>query len=343
MLSFLIVIGICVLIHEGGHYFAAVWRGIQVHEFAFGMGPAILTKRSKSGTLWALRIFPIGGFVRLEGDESDLRPGDVPDPSRNFNIKRPWERCLVIVGGAVMNILLAWLLTTMLLSANDMNDLRSPVVGNLMPGFPAERMGALPGDRVLSINGQAIEEWPDIRRTLQTLETDEVNITIRRGEEELVLSGIIPFSEEQEARLWGVQPSRIRHPIHKAAFESIGHCWTITLMTYKGLWQMITGQMGMDVAGPVGIARMAGDSATQGFWVFIYFLAIINLSLGIINLFPFPALDGGRLIFIVGEMIYGRKFPEKWENRIHMVGFVMLIALLIFVTYHDIMKLLAGN
>lgn len=343
LLSFLLVIGVCVLIHEGGHYSAAVWRRIQVHEFAFGMGPGIVTKRSKSGTLWALRAFPIGGYVRLEGDENELREGDIPDPARSFNIRRPWERFVVIAGGAVMNILLAWLLTTLLLSANGINDLKSPVIGNLMPGFPAEKMGALPGDRVLSINGREVAEWSDIRKTLQVLETDEANITVRRGDEVLTLSGAIPFSEEQGARLWGVQPSRMRYPIHKAAYEGMSYCWKISAMTFEGLWQMITGKMPMDVSGPVGIARMAGDAAMQGFWTFVTFLAIINLSLGLLNLLPFPALDGGHLIFILGEMISGRRFPEKWENRIHLVGFVMLMALIAFVTWQDIMKWWAGN
>ena len=331
------------LIHEGGHYAAAVWRNIQVHEFAFGMGPGLLTKRSKIGTLWALRIFPVGGFVRLEGDENELRPGDIPDPSRSFNVRRPWERCVVIAGGAIMNILLAWLLTTLLLSVNGINDLRSPVVGNLMPGYPAEKMGALPGDKVLSINGQTITEWSDIRKTLQNLETDDASITIRRGDAELTLSGTIPFSEEQGVRLWGVQPSRMRYPIYKAAYEGMSYCWRLSVMTYQGLWQTITRQIPPDVSGPVGIAIMAGDYARQGFWALITFLAVINLSLGLLNLLPLPALDGGRLVFIIAEMIFGRKFPEKWENRIHLVGFVMLMALMAFVTWHDIMKWLAGN
>ena len=345
-MSFTIVIGICVIIHECGHYFAAVWRKIQVHEFAFGIGPKLFAKRSKSGTLWALRIFPIGGFVRLEGmedPESEPLPDDIPDPSRSFNIRRPWERCAVLAGGSFMNILLAWFLTMLILSAIGIFDMRSPVIGELMPEYPAEQMGALPGDRILSINGLAIEEWPDIRNTLQTLETDEASITISRKGEELTLTGIIPFSEELGARLWGVQPSIMKYPIHKAAYESMSYCWRISLMTYEGLWKMITGRAPMDVSGPVGIARMAGDAAIQGFWAFISFLAVINLSLGILNLLPFPALDGGRLVFIIGEMISGRKFPEKWENRLHMLGFVMLMALIVLVTWHDITRWLAGN
>ena len=343
LISFIIVIGICVLIHEWGHYFTAVWRGIQVHEFALGMGPGIYKKRSKTGTLWALRIFPIGGYCRFEGDENELRDGDVSDPSKSFGIKRPWERCLVVAGGAIMNILFAWILTTALLYVNGVNDLESPVIGNLIPEYPAERMGALQGDRILSINGHAITEWSEIRSTLQTLDTEEVNITVRRGDEELSFSGTVPFSEENGTRFLGIQISRIRYPIHKAAYEAMSYCWRISVLTYQGLWQMVTGRIPMDVAGPVGIARMAGDAAAQGFWTFITFLAIINLSLGLLNLLPFPALDGGRLIFLIWEMVSGRRFPEKWENGIHLVGFMMLMVIIAFVTWNDIAKLLSGN
>jgi regulator of sigma E protease len=343
LLSFLLVIAICVVIHEGGHYAAAVWRKVQVHEFAFGMGPGVVTKRGKSGTLWSWRMFPIGGFVRLEGDEDEPRPGDVPDLTRSFNIRRPWERFVIIAGGAFMNIVLAWFLTTMLLSVNGINDLESPVVGNLMTGYPAERMGALPGDKVLSINGTAISEWPEIRKALQSIDTDDVEIVVRRGGSEFTLSGAVPFSKEQGARLWGVQPSRVRYPIYKAAFVGMSYCWKMSIAILEGLWGMITGTVRADVAGPVGIARMAGDAASQGFWTFITFLAVINLNLGLLNLMPLPALDGGRLVFLLGEMISGHKFPEKWENRIHLVGFAALLALIAFVTWQDIWKWWSGN
>ncbi|MDR1965872.1 MAG: RIP metalloprotease RseP [Synergistaceae bacterium] len=339
LLSFLLVIAVCVLIHEGGHYAAAVWRNVQVHEFAFGMGPGIITKRLAGGTLWSWRLFPIGGFVRLEGDENELRPGDIPDQARSFNVKRPWERFVIIAGGATMNILLAWLLTALLLSGNGINDIESPVVGNLMPGYPAASMGALPGDRVVSINGLPISAWPEIRKTLQTLETDDVSIVVRRGDSEMTLSGVVPASGDQGVRLWGVQPSRIRYPFYKALFVGMSYCWRMSVDILKGLWMMLTGEMAADVAGPVGIAVMAGDAARQGFWTFITFMAVINLNLGILNLFPLPALDGGRLVFLLGEMLSGRRFPERWENRIHLVGFVLLLVLIALVTWKDILRL----
>jgi regulator of sigma E protease len=342
LLSFLVVIAICVIIHEGGHFAAAVWRGVQVHDFSFGMGPAILSKRSKSGVLWAWRLFPIGGYVRLEGEEDENREGDDPDPARSIYAKKPWERFMVVAGGAAMNILFAWLLTSFLLSANGVNDLDSPVVGRLLEGKPAAVMGAVPGDRVLSINGNEITEWSEIRTVLQKIDTDDVSVTVQRGDAEAVLSGTVPFDAERGVRLWGVEPSRVKYPVHKALFVGMSYCWRMSVEILKGLWGMIAGTVTADVAGPVGIAAMAGDAAREGFWTFVTFLAVINLNLGLLNLLPLPALDGGRIVFILGEMISGRKFPEAWERRIHFVGLIAFLALIALVTWKDILRLLAN-
>jgi regulator of sigma E protease len=134
----------------------------------------------------------------------------------------------------------------------------------------------------------------------------------------------------------------MRYTPLKALYSGGGYCVQMSVDILKGLWGMITGALQADVAGPVGIAVMAGDAARQGFWTFISFLAVINLNLGLLNLLPFPALDGGRLVFLFGEMISGRKFPEEWENKIHLVGFALLMILIVFVTWKDISRLFFG-
>lgn len=339
IVAFLIVIGVCVLIHEGGHYFAAVWRRVQVHEFSFGMGPAVVSHRRK-GVLWAFRAFPIGGFVRLEGDESERLQDEIPDPERSFNIRRPWERFVIIAGGAAANIALAWLITVVLLMFHGTLDTESPIVGSVMPGYPAEAMGVAPGDRVVSVNGVEIERWPQIRETLQTLESDEIEIKVLRGENELTFTGIVPISDEHGVRLWGIQPARVRYGPFSAAARSFSYCFEMSSEILSGLWQIITRQIEADVAGPVGIAVMAGNAARSGFWTFITFLSVINLNLGLINLLPLPALDGGRLVFILGEMLSGKRFPDKWENRVHIVGLALLLVLIALITWKDIVRLL---
>lgn len=339
LLSFLVVIGVCVVIHEGGHFFAAVWRNVQVHEFAFGMGPKLFSKRRK-GVIWSIRALPIGGFVRLEGEEEEPRPEDIPDPARSFQKRKPWERFVIIAGGATMNIVLAWLLMTFSLATHGVLDMKTPKIGTLMENYPAAQMGAQEGDLVLSINDTPIKEWGDIRTTLQKLSTDEANIVVDRKGSGVTLSGKIPYDAERKSRLWGVQPSRVVYPVGKALTSGLGFCWQMSVEIIKGLWQMLMGKIPADVAGPVGIAEYAGNAAREGFWTFIAFLAVINLNLGLLNLFPFPALDGGRLVFLFGEMISGHKFPEKWESRIHLVGFALLMALIVFVTWKDITRLM---
>ncbi|NLD04998.1 MAG: site-2 protease family protein [Synergistaceae bacterium] len=342
MISFLIVISICVISHEGGHYLSARWRNVLIHEFSFGMGPAIWS-RQKGETLWSLRAFPIGGFVRLEGeDASDQVPKpEGYDPTRSLSSKKPWERLLVLASGAAVNLILAWLLTAALLAGNGVMDLERPLVGKIMEGTPAFSAGMESGDVIKSINGKELSKWADIRDTIQNkdIASDRFQVTVKRGEEILGLDINIPIDPAHGGRLLGVQPGRITYPVHIALQKSLGYSWNMSVEILRGLWMVLTRQVQSDVVGPVGIAVMAGDAFKQGIWSFIAFLGVINLHLGLLNLLPFPALDGGRIIFIISEMITGKKVPEKWESLIHYGGFIILISLIILVTGKDIIRL----
>lgn len=342
LLAFLLVIAICVISHEWGHYAAAKWRGVQVHEFSFGMGPSLYGKRHGE-TLWSIRAIPVGGFVRLEGMEDPEEEGDTHDPLRSFPEKKPWERFVILAGGAFCNIILAWLLMAVLLMFNGVTD-PSARVGIVMEGYPAAQLGLKTDDVVLAINGTKISNWVDIRSTLQKVKTDSVTVQVKRNEETLTLSGIVPVAQKEGARLLGISPSRLRYNPVRALSYSLKYSAMVTLEILKGFAKLFTGRVqSNEMAGPVGIAVMAGDAIKQGFWTFVSFLAIINLNLGLLNLLPLPALDGGRILFVLGEMVVGRKFPEEWENRLHYAGFMLLMALIALITWKDIQKYFFAN
>lgn len=339
LISFLIVISICVISHEGGHYLAAKWRGVLVHEFSFGMGPIIWNKR-RGETLWSLRAFPVGGFVRLEGEDGDET--EATESSRSLISKKPWERLLILSSGAVVNLILAWLLAAALLVGSGVLDLSKPAIGVVIENSAAEKAGLQPGDVINSINGTELKEWGDIRKNLQKegITNDNFVIILQRNGTIIEKNVVIPLTDERGGRILGVQPPRISYPLHKALAHGLGYSWAMGAEIIKGLWQTISGQIKNDVVGPVGIAVIAGDAFKKGVWSFLAFLGIINLHLGLLNLIPFPALDGGRIIFVLVEMLTCRKVPEKWEAYVHLGGFIILITLIILITGKDIVRLL---
>lgn len=346
----MIVISICVISHEGGHYLAARWRGVLVHEFSFGMGPVVFSRR-RGDTLWSVRAFPIGGFVSLEGEDGGQRKDNVPDlagveaeqtePDRSLQNKRPWERLLILAAGACVNLLLAWLLTAALLVGAGTLDLSRPAIGVILPDTPAQAADLRPGDLIKSINGTPLNVWSDIRKTIQdeNAASDTFVLEIERESKIMEITIDIPRGAAGGGRMLGVQPMVVKYPLHKALAYGLGYSWEMGMDIIRGLWQALSGQLKSEVVGPVGIAVMAGDALKSGAWSFLAFLGIINLHLGLINLFPFPALDGGRIIFVMVEMFTRRKVPEKWESYVHLAGFVILITLIILVTGKDIIRL----
>lgn len=342
IISFLIVISVCVISHEGGHYLAARWRNVMIHEFAFGMGKSIWSVK-KGETLWSLRALPIGGFVKLEGEDGDDENGEKPvgfDPSRSLSAKKPWERFVIIAAGATVNLLLAWLLTAALLAGNGILDTETATIGAVIDGTPAKTMELKAGDVIYSINGVELKKWDDIKTNIQKDSAgDKFAVTVKRGDAFVNYYAEIPFNEEHGGRLLGVQPAMVKYPVHIALAKGLSYSWRMGLDIMRGLWMVLTRQIQADVTGPVGIAVMAGDAVKRGFWSFVAFLGVINLNLGLLNLLPFPALDGGRLIFILIELVTRRKVPEKWEGYVHYGGFIVLIALILLVTGQDIIRL----
>ncbi|HDQ92701.1 MAG TPA: RIP metalloprotease [Synergistetes bacterium] len=338
VLAFILVIAICVLSHEAGHFLIARGCGVKVHEFSFGMGPSIASFRRR-GTLWSLRAVPVGGFVRLAGMGEEQINEEVP-PGESFQEKSSWKRLAILAGGSASNILLAVLITAILLWGHGVLDLSSTRIGEIMEGYPADKAGLIAGDRVVSVSGKEVSDWTGLSSTIRDRSVDgPVSIFFERAGEMQEIIVDIPFDPVHKAHLLGIRPSIKKYPLGRAFTGSIGYIWSFSLDIVRGILQWATGRGQVDVTGPVGIASMAGQAAREGIWTFLAFLSMINLHLGILNLLPFPALDGGRILIIGGEIVSGRKLPEKWENILHLAGFALLILLLLFVTWKDLVRL----
>ena len=220
--------------------------------------------------------------------------------------------------------------------------METPKLGNIMEDTPAYSAGLKSGDVIRSIDGKALKNWSDIRKNIQDKDKkgDRFEITVDRGGEEKNFTVDVPVDKEAGGRLLGVQPSHEKYPVVKALGTAFTYSWKMSVEILSSLWMALTGQIKADVTGPVGIATMAGDAFREGFWTFIAFLGVINLNLGLLNLLPFPALDGGRIIFILVELVTRRKVPERVETMIHYAGFIILLALIFLVTGKDIYRLI---
>ena len=347
IISFLIVITICVISHEAGHFFVAKIFDIYVHEFSFGMGHLLWSKKGKE-TQYSIRAYPIGGYVKLEGEDRDedddensekIADDVVVPPERSFANKTPLQRICVLAAGATVNIFLAWLLMSFFLFAHGTYNFKSTVVGDVMDGSPAMEIGIVKGDKILSINGKQLHVWSDIYKNMnENIPTNSIyEVSFEHNGK--IFTKQVKVVEKSGRRLLGISVSYLRYSFLKSCKTSLSFAFEGTKEILTGIYKMITRKIKAEVAGPVGIATMAGDAFSSGFWSFVAFIAMINLNLGIFNLLPFPALDGGRILFILPEMITGKKLPAKYENAINLVGFVLLILLVIWVTGFDIYKL----
>lgn len=322
--------------HELGHFIAARRVGVKVNEFAFGMGPAIWKKQGPE-TLYSIRLFPVGGFCAMEGEDEDS------NEPRAFGNKKPWQKIVVLAAGSFMNIICAIVIMSLVIGIMGFT---TTVVGQVTEDLPAKAAGILEGDKLLKIDDTEIEQWTDVSKALQASGGEEVVVTLERDKQVETVSVVPQLTEGVDAQgnpaqgyVLGVT-CKISHNPFMAVVDGAQSTWNMTKMMFSALGQLFTGEAGVDeLSGPVGMINMVSQTTEYGFWYYGFLTALICVNLAIINLLPLPALDGGRIIFVIYTMITGKTVSEKVEGAIHMVGMVLLLALMVFVTMNDITRI----
>lgn len=322
----ILVFGLLVFFHELGHFSVAKLFGIRVHEFAIGMGPKLVYTK-KHGTTYSLRVFPIGGFVRMEGEDENS------DSEDSFGKKSVSQRIGVILAGPLMNFILGFLCFFIIFFYLGVP---STTIGNIIPQSPAELYGLQTHDKILEIDGEMIESWDQLVSMIVASQGSPIQITYQR-EGLVVTQTMTPEIDEASGRpMIGIVPG-IEKSVTGAMSNGLSQTRLIFTEILRFLQQLIRGQADTsDVAGPVGIISLVGQASRSG-WIDVVGLAgLISINLGIMNLLPIPALDGSRIIFLVLEAMRGKPVDPEKEAMVHMVGITLLMLLMIVITYKDI-------
>ena len=321
---------VMILPHEFGHFLAAKSVGVQVNEFAFGMGPAIW-KRKRGETLYSLRVFPIGGYCAMEGEDEDETGGDNP---RAFVNKSPLQKIYVLAAGAAMNVLICILILLILAFTYGMT---TNVVDSVVAGSPAEAAGLKAGDVITQVGDTETKDWNAVRAAFSQ-GGDPLAVTYER-DGQAQTTEVTPAKTAEGAYQVGIT-SRITRSPGRALSYSLKTTKDLAFSVWDGLRMLVTGGADIsDVSGPVGIVSYVHDTMQYGLWYFFMLLALVSVNLAVINLLPLPALDGGRILFVIIRGITGRKITDRMEGTVHLIGMALLLALAVFVTFSDIMKL----
>jgi len=353
-LVFIIILAVLVFVHELGHFLIAKKFGVKVEEFGFGFPPRLWGIK-KGGTIYSINWIPFGGFVKIFGEDG----GDKND-KQSFVSKKIWQRTSVLLAGAIMNIVLAVFLLSLGFTVGlpwAIDDSENIVdakvqITQISLGSPAELAGIKTGDIILGASSQAeklsnLEKVIDLQNFIDRNKDQEVLIDLRRGQDILTFKLIPRKSPPVGEGAMGVGLARISKvvfPWYRAIWEGLMTAFDLIWLTLSSLgiliWQLFShGRVAGEITGPVGIYSITGQAAQMGFVYILQLAALLSINLAVINVFPFPALDGGRVLFLLIEKIKGSPVSERIERTIHSAGFVFLILLMVVVAFKDIGKL----
>ena len=350
LILFIVIFGVVVIAHEFGHFLIAKANGIHVVEFSVGMGPNIIS-RKKGGTKYSLKLFPIGGACMFEGEDGvadkDEESGEAKEPGPGSFLKaKVWARIATVVAGPLFNLLLAFIIAIIMVN---MSVTRDPIASQVVEGGGAQAAGLQAGDRI--INGEKICLYQEISMYMQlSYRGGDLEVVYERNGERYTTTLTPQYDEEYGYYLLGISNADIKEP---RGIESLKYAWYemrySVKMTYTSLGMLFTGRVSRkDVAGPVGIAvNVVGatyEASKEYGWqsVLLNMLNItlmLSVNLGILNLLPVPALDGGRLVFLLLEVIRGKPVPPEKEGIVHFIGLVFFMILMVFIFFNDLVNI----
>ncbi|HZK10708.1 MAG TPA: RIP metalloprotease RseP [Clostridia bacterium] len=325
-INFIIIFNLVVFFHEMGHFLMARKHGVTVHEFALGMGPVLFSK-TKGLTQYSLRVLPLGGFCKMEGED------DSSESSGSFSQRTAWQRFSIILAGPIMNFVLAFLL---FLGLNGFMGVPSLSISEVLENSPADLVGIEAGDQIVEVNGVDIKSWDDMQVSIGE-SVGDIEVKVQKPSK-TIESFLISPEIHENTRIIGIVQGR-----DKDFLLAIKYSLSQMALIFKSFFvffsQLFKGGLTTnDVAGPIGIVKLVDDVTKAGLFTVIFFTAFFSINLGVMNLLPIPALDGGRLLFIIIELVRGKPLDPDKEGFVHMLGFVFLMLLMLFITFLDIKK-----
>ena len=356
IVPFLIVLTVLVFVHELGHYLVARWNGVRIEVFSIGFGPELFGWHDRAGTRWKFSAVPLGGYVKMFGDaDPSSMPGanfeqmSAAERAVSFHHKRLPQRIAVVAAGPLANFAFTIVLLAALFATVG-QPFTPPVVGQIQPGSAAQHAGMQPGDRILAIDGHRISRFEEVQQAVRLDPGTPMTLLLQRGGQEVTIT-VTPqvteltdrFGNHHRLGLLGVTRNTVdyvrRNPV-SAVYWATNETANLTSGTLTAVWQMIIGARGTDeLGGPLRIAQMSGEVAQGGIVAVLWFMAVLSVNLGLINLFPIPVLDGGHLLFYAAEAIRGRPLGQRAQEYGFRLGLALVLTLMVFATWNDLVHL----
>ncbi len=345
--AFIVVIGVIIFVHELGHFIAAKLTGVRVEIFSLGFLHKIISKKI-GDTEYTISWLPLGGYVKMTGmiDES-LEDKPLTGAPYEFMSKSYPQKVFILSAGVLMNFLLGILVFFSLIFVIGIGEVRDPIVGSVEADFAAAQAGMQVGDRIISIDGDSIETWQELTGIIHPRAGDTLSIVWQRGDS-LMSARLVPRLREIKQPdttfsfgAIGIGPKSQFEKVGvlRSISQSLKITWFIITLSFKTLWMLIFGQASLnEVAGPIGIAQLSGQTLRSGIADFLGFLGQVSIGIGLLNILPFPVVDGGHIVLASIEAIIRRPIPSKVKLNIWRVGWALLIAFFLLVSYHDVLR-----